>query len=136
MCVACGCEKVYATDGDEMLGGSDLDMCLYDMIKQRVSDVLYNTNTYAMNIHIYRLVSTRVLLHLADLSHVWMLVCCIVGGNSVGSQAACALGVGGRHPDEGRGRHRELGPLSLRQPALYGGIGNHPYRNSNMNVLM
>ena len=28
--------KVYATDGDETLGGSDLDLCLYDIIKHKV----------------------------------------------------------------------------------------------------
>ena len=29
--------QVYATDGDETLGGSDLDLCLYNIIKRKVS---------------------------------------------------------------------------------------------------
>ena len=31
--------QVYATDGDETLGGSDLDLCLSAFIKQRVREV-------------------------------------------------------------------------------------------------
>jgi len=34
--VAKGSVQVYATDGDETLGGSDLDLCLYDIIKDKV----------------------------------------------------------------------------------------------------
>ena len=30
---------MYATDGDETLGGSDLDLCLSAFIKQRVQEV-------------------------------------------------------------------------------------------------
>lgn len=28
--------QVYATDGDDNLGGSDMDICLYDYLKQQV----------------------------------------------------------------------------------------------------
>jgi len=34
--VANGSVQVYATDGDETLGGSDLDMCLYDLIRHNL----------------------------------------------------------------------------------------------------
>ena len=34
--VSKGSVQVYATDGDETLGGSDLDTCLFDIIKSRV----------------------------------------------------------------------------------------------------
>ena len=30
---------MYATDGDETLGGSDFDLCLYDIIKHKVNVV-------------------------------------------------------------------------------------------------
>jgi hypothetical protein len=29
--------QVYATDGDDTLGGSDLDLCLYNILKRKVS---------------------------------------------------------------------------------------------------
>lgn len=33
--------QVYATDGDDELGGSDLDMCLFDVITSKVwNDVI------------------------------------------------------------------------------------------------
>ena len=32
---------MYATDGDETLGGSDLDLCLYDIIKHKVHFILF-----------------------------------------------------------------------------------------------
>jgi molecular chaperone DnaK (HSP70) len=35
--VSQGSVQVYATDGDETLGGSDLDVCLYKNIKDKVS---------------------------------------------------------------------------------------------------
>jgi hypothetical protein len=35
--VAKGSVQVYATDGDDELGGSDLDMCLFDIISSKVS---------------------------------------------------------------------------------------------------
>lgn len=38
--VAKGSVQVYATDGDDGLGGSDFDMCLYDYMKQRVHTAL------------------------------------------------------------------------------------------------
>lgn len=41
--VAKGSVEVYATDGDETLGGSDMDLCLYRIIKNRIttlSDVI------------------------------------------------------------------------------------------------
>jgi molecular chaperone DnaK (HSP70) len=31
--------QVYATDGDETLGGSDLDLCLYEVIKSRIEGI-------------------------------------------------------------------------------------------------
>lgn len=31
---------MYATDGDETLGGSDLDLCLYNIIKNQVALIL------------------------------------------------------------------------------------------------
>jgi molecular chaperone DnaK (HSP70) len=34
--VSKGSVQVYATDGDEHLGGSDLDLCMYDIIKEKV----------------------------------------------------------------------------------------------------
>lgn len=34
--VSKGSVQVYATDGDDMLGGSDLDLCLYDIVKSKV----------------------------------------------------------------------------------------------------
>lgn len=37
--VAKGSVQVYATDGDETLGGSDLDLCLAKIIKTRVEDL-------------------------------------------------------------------------------------------------
>lgn len=33
--VAKGSVQVYATDGDESLGGSDLDLCMYDLLRER-----------------------------------------------------------------------------------------------------
>lgn len=30
---------MYATDGDDILGGSDFDLCLYDIIKDKVLHV-------------------------------------------------------------------------------------------------
>ncbi len=35
--VAQGSVQVYATDGDDMLGGSDIDLCLFKQIKHKVS---------------------------------------------------------------------------------------------------
>lgn len=37
--VSKGSVQVYATDGDDTLGGSDLDFCLYEMIKSRTEDI-------------------------------------------------------------------------------------------------
>lgn len=37
--VSNGSVQVYATDGDETLGGSDLDMCLYDIVKEKVEKI-------------------------------------------------------------------------------------------------
>lgn len=34
--VSKGSVQVYATDGDEMLGGSDLDMCVFDLLKNKI----------------------------------------------------------------------------------------------------
>lgn len=34
--VAKGSVQVYATDGDDELGGSDLDMCLFEIISSKV----------------------------------------------------------------------------------------------------
>ena len=34
--VSKGSVQVYATDGDDMLGGSDLDLCLYNVVKSKV----------------------------------------------------------------------------------------------------
>jgi molecular chaperone DnaK (HSP70) len=36
--VSKGSVQVYATDGDEMLGGSDLDVCLFNMITRKVAE--------------------------------------------------------------------------------------------------
>jgi molecular chaperone DnaK (HSP70) len=38
--VAKGSVQVYATDGDDGLGGSDFDMCLYDYMKKKVQAIL------------------------------------------------------------------------------------------------
>ena len=37
--------KVYATDGDDTLGGSDFDLCLYNKIKQKLASVTGGTIT-------------------------------------------------------------------------------------------
>ena len=34
--VSNGSVQVYATDGDDLLGGSDFDLCLYDLLKTRI----------------------------------------------------------------------------------------------------
>jgi len=36
--VSKGSVQVYATDGDEMLGGSDLDVCLFNMLRRKVAE--------------------------------------------------------------------------------------------------
>jgi len=36
--VAKGSVQVYATDGDETLGGSDLDVCMYNFLKQQIEE--------------------------------------------------------------------------------------------------
>lgn len=36
--VSKGSVQVYATDGDDLLGGSDLDLCMYDIIKHRITE--------------------------------------------------------------------------------------------------
>jgi molecular chaperone DnaK (HSP70) len=38
--VAKGSVQVYATDGDDELGGSDLDMCLFEIISSKVPPLL------------------------------------------------------------------------------------------------
>jgi hypothetical protein len=40
---------VYATDGDETLGGSDLDLCLYNIIKNQVTLILILLGTLTLS---------------------------------------------------------------------------------------
>lgn len=37
--VAKGSVQVYATDGDESLGGSDLDLCMYNLLRQKAEQI-------------------------------------------------------------------------------------------------